>query len=70
VKLVSDDELRDAMRLMLREVKLAVEPAGAAAMAALIGPLRDQLRGRRVGLIVCGSNIDAATYGQLIRQEA
>jgi len=33
VELVSDDELRNAMRLMLREVKLAVEPAGAAAMA-------------------------------------
>src|SRR6185295_15245456 len=33
--LVTDDELRAAMRLMLRECKLAVEPAGAAAMAAL-----------------------------------
>jgi len=70
VKLVSDEELRNAMRLMLREVKLAVEPAGAAAMAALIGPLRETLRGRRVGLIVCGSNIDAATYAALIQQHA
>ena len=67
VVLVSDDELRAAMRLMLREVKLAVEPAGASAMAALVGPLREKLRGRRVGLIVCGSNIDAATYAQLIQ---
>lgn len=67
VVLVSDDELRSAMRLMLREVKLAVEPAGASAMAALVGPLREKLRGRRVGLIVCGSNIDAASYAQLIQ---
>lgn len=67
VVLVTDDELRDAMRLMLREIKLAVEPAGASAMAALVGPLREKLRGRRVGLIVCGSNIDAATYAQLIQ---
>jgi threonine dehydratase len=67
VVLVSDDEMRAAMRLMLREVKLAVEPAGASAMAALVGPLREKLRGRRVGLIVCGSNIDAATYAQLIQ---
>ena len=67
VVLVSDDELRDAMRLTLREIKLAVEPAGASAMAALIGPLREKLRGRRVGLIVCGSNIDAASYAQLIQ---
>jgi threonine dehydratase len=64
--LVSDDELRSAMRHMLREVKLAVEPAGAAAMAALLGPLRERLRGKRVGLIVCGANIDVATYARLI----
>ena len=42
--------------------KLAVEPAGAAATAALMGPLRERLRGKRVGVIVCGSNIDAATF--------
>jgi threonine dehydratase len=67
VVLVSDDELREAMRLMLREIKLAVEPAGASAMAALVGPLREKLRGHRVGLIVCGSNIDAASYAKLIQ---
>jgi threonine dehydratase len=39
-----------------------VEPAGAAATAALCGPLRDRLHGRRVGVIVCGANIDAATF--------
>ena len=66
--LVTDDELRAAMRLMLRECKLAVEPAGAAALAALMGPLCADLRGRRVGLIVCGSNIDAATYARLIQE--
>ena len=66
IVLVSDTELRESMRLMLREMKLAVEPAGAAAMAALVGPLRERLRGRRVGLIVCGSNIDVAGYARLI----
>jgi threonine dehydratase len=68
--LVTDDELRHAMRLMLQEAKLAVEPAAAAAMAALLGPLRERARGKRVGLIVCGSNIDAATYGRLIAVDA
>lgn len=63
---VSDDELRAAMRFLLRNAKLAVEPAGAAATAALLGPLREELRGKRVGLIVCGSNIDAASYAALI----
>jgi threonine dehydratase len=62
VVLVSDDALRQAMRLLFASAKLAVEPAGAAATAALFGPLRERLRGQRVGLIVCGANIDAATF--------
>jgi threonine dehydratase len=63
---VTDDELRDAMRFLQRNAKLAVEPAGAAATAALRGPLRERLRGKRVGLIICGSNIDTASYARLI----
>jgi threonine dehydratase len=63
---IRDEEMIAAMRFLLEHVRLAVEPAGAAATAALLGPLRDRLAGRRVGLIVCGSNIDAATYARLI----
>jgi len=60
--LVSDDALRRAMRLLFASAKLAVEPAGAAATAALLGPLRERLSARRVAVIVCGANIDPATY--------
>ncbi|HYY53364.1 MAG TPA: pyridoxal-phosphate dependent enzyme, partial [Myxococcales bacterium] len=60
--LVDDDQLRAAMRLLFRAAKLAVEPAGAASTAALCGPLRTKLQGKRVALIVCGANIDAATF--------
>src|SRR4026208_487690 len=67
--LVTDDELRAAMRPKLRGCKLGVEPAGAAALAALMGSLRADLQGRRVALIVCGSNIDAATYGRWTKEE-
>jgi threonine dehydratase len=63
---VEDAELVAAMRFLLEHAKLAVEPAAAAATAALLGPLRDRLAGRRVGLIVCGSNIDAAGFARLI----
>jgi threonine dehydratase len=62
--IVSDDELRAAMRLLFVSAKLAVEPAGAAATAALAGPLRSRLEGLRVGLIVCGANIDPATFAR------
>lgn len=67
---ISDAEMRAAMRFLLRNAKLAVEPAGAAATAALLGPLKERLRGKRVGLIVCGSNIDSATYARLIADDA
>ena len=72
---VSDDALQDTMLTSFSRLKLAVEPAGAAALAALAGPLRDRLRGKAVGLIVCGANIDPAGFaGHLAaaqgRQEA
>ena len=59
---ISDDEIRAAMLLLFRSAKLAVEPAGAAATAALRGPLRERLLGKRVALIVCGANIDRETF--------
>ncbi|MCM5682760.1 threonine/serine dehydratase [Schlegelella sp. S2-27] len=63
---VSDDELCRAMHHLFRDMKLVAEPAAAAATAALLGPLRTRLEGRRVGLIVCGSNIDAQRFSELL----
>ena len=63
--LIDDDAMRRAMGVLFRDMKLAVEPAGAAATAALMGPLNQRLRGARVGLVVCGSNIDLATFSQM-----
>jgi threonine dehydratase len=62
VVLVDDDDIREAMRLLFRSAKLAVEPAGAAALAALMYPLRARMEGRSVGLVVCGANIDAESF--------
>jgi threonine dehydratase len=63
---VEDADLCDAMRLLYSELKIAAEPAGAAATAALCGPLRDVVQGKRVGVIVCGSNIDVTTFHSLL----
>ena len=60
--MISDNDMRQAMGLIFRGMKLAVEPAGAAATAALCGPLLERLRGKRVGLIVCGTNIDVTSF--------
>lgn len=65
---VDDDQLRRAMRLLFCEAKLAVEPAGAATTAALLGPLRERLAGARVGAIVCGSNIDLDSFNGFLAQ--
>lgn len=51
---------------VFRDVKLVAEPAAAVATAALFGPLRDKLAGKRVALIVCGSNIDATRFAELL----
>ena len=61
---VGDDDLRAAMRVLFAELKLAVEPACAAATAAACGPLRARLAGKRVGILLCGSNTDMATFAR------
>jgi threonine dehydratase len=66
VVLVTDDQIMDAMRLLFRSAKLVTEPAGAAATAALMYPLRSRLEGRAVGIVVCGGNIDAESFGKYI----
>lgn len=65
---VDDDALCAAMHHLFVDMKLAVEPAAAAATAALLGPLRERLSGRRVGLIVCGANQDAQRFAQLLQR--
>ena len=62
IVLVDDDALCRSLALLFHEAKLAVEPAGAAATAALCGPLRQKLEGLRVGIIVCGANIDRENF--------
>lgn len=65
---VSDTQLVAGMRLLAEEAKLAVEPAGAATCAALMGPLRE-LPPPQPGVtvaIVCGANIDAQSFAKLV----
>ena len=66
IVLIDDDQITDAMGVLFREMKQAPEPAAAAATAALFGPLKDELAGKRVGVIVCGANIDLETFAQQI----
>lgn len=67
---VSDDEMVASMHYLFRDMKLVAEPAAAAATAALLGPLRERLDGRRVALVVCGSNIDTTRFSELLAGSA
>jgi threonine dehydratase len=60
--LVSENEIANSMNLLFNEMKLAVEPACAVSTAALLGPLNEKLDGKKVVLIMCGSNIDWSTF--------
>jgi len=62
--MVDDRQIRNAMGILFNSMRLAVEPACAAGTAALLGPLRESLRDKRVVLVMCGSNIDWATFSQ------
>jgi threonine dehydratase len=64
---IDDDELCRAMWLLFADAKLAVEPAGAATTAAML-KMRDQIAGKRVGLIVCGANIDDVTFAECLQR--
>lgn len=66
---VDDDEIRAAMWLLFADAKLAVEPAGAAATAALL-QRAESLRGRRIGIVVCGANVAAATFAECLLRAA
>ena len=64
IALVSDDEIREAMRFAFERLKIVVEPSGATPLAALLagraGPLP-----HRIGVIVSGGNIDAERFARL-----
>lgn len=62
---VSDDAICAGVALLAEEAKLAVEPAAGAVIAGAMGPLRDRLAGKRVGLVICGANIDAGSHAQV-----
>lgn len=62
--MISDRQMRQAMGLLFQTMSIAVEPACAASTAALLGPLRESLQGRRVLLVMCGSNIDWETFSE------
>ncbi len=62
---VSDAQLVDAMRFAAARMKMVIEPTGALAMAAAMQGVVD-VRGKRVGVLISGGNIDIAQFAKYL----
>lgn len=62
---VSDQALVDGMKFFARQMKLVVEPTGCLAFAGA-RQIAEQLRGKRVGVIISGGNVDLSRYTALL----
>ena len=65
---VSDAELVEAMRFFASRMKMIVEPTGCLAAAAVFSGQLD-LRGKRVGIILSGGNVDLARFAALVQAQ-
>jgi threonine dehydratase len=62
---VSDDEIRRAMKIYFTDIHNAVEGAGAASLAAALKE-KPALKGKKVGLILSGSNVDHDVFARVL----
>jgi threonine dehydratase len=62
---VSDEEVEAAMQGYFIDTHNVAEGAGAAPLAALIQE-REEMRGQKVGLILCGGNVDHDVFGRIL----
>jgi len=62
---VTESQIAEALRWLLRTTHTLVEGAGATGLAGLVA-LREALAGRRVGIVLSGGNIDAETLRRVV----
>jgi threonine dehydratase len=63
--LVPDEAIREAQARLWREFRIASEPGGAAALAALISGAYRPKPGERVGVLLCGANVDLGKLAEI-----
>lgn len=66
---VSEDEVQRAMAFAARELRLVVEPGGAAALAAILAGKAGELTDR-TAVIISGGNVDPLVYSRIIASQA
>ena len=65
---VSENEIAEAMRILLKTTHTMVEGAGALGLAGLM-KLREELSGKAVAIIISGGNVDADTLRRVLNNE-
>jgi threonine dehydratase len=58
VELVADAAITHAQKWLWQEMRIATEPGGAAALAAVLSGVYPPKSGERVGILLCGANVD------------
>lgn len=69
VLLVSEEDIREAVRFLLLRAKLLVEPTGAVPVAALLAGKLPLPKGARVGLVLSGGNVDRDTLAEILSEK-
>jgi threonine dehydratase len=64
---VSDDEVREAIRFAFRHLKLVVEPGGAVALAAILAG-KIETRGRVTAIVLSGGNVDVEMFASIQKE--
>lgn len=64
ILLVTDDEIRAAMKLIFQYLKIVIEPSSATVLAAILKN-KSRFSGQKVGLIISGGNVDLGNLGNL-----
>ncbi|WP_175863489.1 MULTISPECIES: threonine/serine dehydratase [Burkholderia] len=62
--LVSDEQIRDAQRVLWEKLKIASEPGGATAFAALLSGAYVRSPGEKIAVVICGGNADPVSFAQ------
>ncbi len=70
VILVPDEEIQQAQEALWKVLRVAAEPGGAAAFAALLSRRYQAKPGERVGVLVCGGNTAAVDFGRSYEAKA
>ncbi len=65
VAVVTQEEVFRAMRLVFETLKVVVEPGGSVALAALLAG-KIPAKGRTVGIVLSGGNVDPAVFGRAL----